>query len=308
MRYLISRLLQALVIVLSIAVVVFFALRLTAGDPATLRAQIFSDESVLDQYRKDFGTDQPLYLQFFRFFGGLFRGDLGTSFRYETPVADLLGPALGNTLTLGAIALVVTFALASVLGTLSARKPGGVVSVITSVIAVVGQSAPLFWVSLLLISFFSLTLGVLPPGGFEGPQSLVLPVIALTLGLLPSQVRVLTSTMRHELTEDYVRTARAFGLSDSRIGFVYIYRNALMPLMTVIGNDMGVLLGGVIVAEVVFNFPGIGSLALTAMNSRDYPLIQGIVICAAATFVLINLVVDLLYTVVNPRVRLAKQA
>lgn len=304
MKYLLSRLAQALVIVVSIAVVVFFALRLTAGDPARLRAQIFSDESVLDQYRKDFGTDQPLYVQFFRFFGGLLRGDLGTSFRYETPVTGLLGPALLNTVVLGALALLLTFLLASLLGTLAARKPGGVVSGISSVIAVIGQSAPLFWVSLLLISLFSLNLGWFPPGGFEGPQSLVLPVIALTLGLLPSQMRVLNSSVRQELTEDYVRTARAFGLSETRIGFVYIYRNALLPLLTVIGNDMGVLLGGVIVAEVVFNFPGIGSLALTAMNSRDYPLIQGIVICAAAAFVLINLVVDLLYTVINPRVRL----
>jgi len=303
-KYLLSRLAQALVIVVSIAVVVFFALRLTAGDPARLRAQIFSDESVLDQYRKDFGTDQPLYVQFFRFFGGLLRGDLGTSFRYETPVTGLLGPALLNTVVLGALALLLTFLLASLLGTLAARKPGGVVSGISSVIAVIGQSAPLFWVSLLLISLFSLNLGWFPPGGFEGPQSLVLPVIALTLGLLPSQMRVLNSSVRQELTEDYVRTARAFGLSETRIGFVYIYRNALLPLLTVIGNDMGVLLGGVIVAEVVFNFPGIGSLALTAMNSRDYPLIQGIVICAAAAFVLINLVVDLLYTVINPRVRL----
>ena len=304
MKYLLSRLAQALVIVVAIAVVVFFALRLTAGDPARLRAQIFSDESVLDQYRKDFGTDQPLVVQFLRFFGGFVRGDLGTSFRYETPVTELLGPALLNTVTLGALALMVTFVLASVLGTLSARKPGGIVSRISSVIAIVGQSAPLFWVSLLLISFFSLTLGWLPPGGFTGPESLVLPVIALTLGLLPSQMRVLTSSVRQELSEDYVRTARAFGLSETRIGFVYIYRNALLPLLTVIGNDMGQLLGGVIVAEVVFNFPGIGNLALTAMNSRDYPLIQGIVICAAAVFVLINVVVDLLYTVINPRVRL----
>lgn len=308
MRYLLSRLAQAVVIVIAIAVVVFFALRLTAGDPARLRAQIFSDETVLDQYRKDFGTDQPLIVQFFRFFGGLLRGDLGTSFRYEEPVSSLLGTALGNTLILGGIALTLSFMLASILGILSARRPDGVVGRLSSAIAVVGQSAPLFWVALLLISLFAINLGVFPPGGFQGPDSLVLPSIALTLSILPSQMRVLTSSVKSELTEDYVRTARAFGLSETRIGFVYVYRNALLPLLTVVGNDMGVLLGGVIVAEVVFNYPGIGSLALTGMNSRDYPLIQGIAIVAAAAFVAINLIVDLLYTVVNPRVRLAAAA
>jgi ABC-type dipeptide/oligopeptide/nickel transport system permease component len=293
---------------MSIAVVVFFALRLTAGDPARLRGQVFTQNSVIEAYREQFGTDQPLLTQFFRFFGGLLQGDLGSSFRYETPVVDLLLPALGNTLLLGAIALIMSFFLATTLGTLSARKPTGLVARFSSLIAVVGQSAPLFWVSLLLISFFSIHLRWFPPGGLTGWQSLVLPSIALTFSVLPSQMRVLTTSVKNELSEDYVRTARAFGLPERKIAFVYVYRNALMPLMTVIGNDMGILLGGVIVAEVVFNYPGIGSLALTGMNARDYPLIQGIAIVAAAAFVTINLIVDLLYTVVNPRVRLAKVA
>lgn len=308
MRYLLSRLAQAILIVMSIAVVVFFALRLTAGDPARLRGQVFTQNSVIEAYREQFGTDQPLLTQFFRFFGGLLQGDLGSSFRYETPVVDLLLPALGNTLLLGAIALIMSFFLATTLGTLSARKPTGLVARFSSLIAVVGQSAPLFWVSLLLISFFSIHLRWFPPGGLTGWQSLVLPSIALTFSVLPSQMRVLTTSVKNELSEDYVRTARAFGLPERKIAFVYVYRNALMPLMTVIGNDMGILLGGVIVAEVVFNYPGIGSLALTGMNARDYPLIQGIAIVAAAAFVTINLIVDLLYTVVNPRVRLAKVA
>lgn len=304
MRYLLSRLGQAVLVVVGITVFVFFALRLTAGDPARLRGQVFSQQSVIEQYREDFGTDQPLVVQFGRFMGGLLQGDLGTSFRYEVPILELLLPALGNTLMLGGIALVLSFLLASVLGTISGRNPGGITAKVSSVIAVVGQSAPLFWIALLLISLFSVRLDILPPGGFIGPSSLILPSIALTLSLVPSQLRVLSSSVSSELQEDYVRTARAFGLPERTIGFVYIYRNALLPLMTVIGNDMGVLLGGVIVAEVVFNFPGIGSLALTAMDARDYPLIQGIAIVAAASFVAINLIVDLLYTVVNPRVRL----
>ncbi|MGB4135293.1 MAG: ABC transporter permease [Microbacterium sp.] len=308
MRYVGSRIAQAIVVVLVIAVAVFFALRLTAGDPARIRAQIFTQESVLEAYRQQFGTDRPMIEQFASFMGGLLTGNLGTSFRYEIPVMSIILPALGNTLVLGGLTLLCTFVLATVLGTLSARRPRGFIARFSSVLAVIGQSAPLFWVSLLLIALFSLQLRWLPPGGLDGPQSLVLPVIALVFAVLPSEMRVLISSVRTELGQDYVRTAEAFGLPQRKISFVYIYRNAVLPLMTVIGNDMGVLFGGVIVAEMVFNYPGIGSVALTAMNARDYPLIQGITIVAAATFVTINLIVDLLYTVVNPRVRLAKAA
>lgn len=308
MRYVISRVVQAAVVVLVIAVAVFFALRLTAGDPARIKGQVFTQESVLDAYRAQFGTDKPIFEQFLIFFGGLWQGNLGTSFRYEVPVMSIVLPALGNTLMLGGIVLFLSFLLATLLGTISARNPQGLVARFASIIAVVGQSAPLFWVSLLLISLFSLQLRWLPPGGLEGPESLILPVVALTLAILPSQMRVLISSVRKELREDYVRTAEAFGIPSRKISFVYVYRNAVLPLMTVIGNDMGVLFGGVIVAEMVFNYPGIGSVALTAMSARDYPLIQGITIVAAATFVTVNLIVDLLYTVVNPRVRLAKAA
>lgn len=308
MRYVLSRIGQAAIVVCVISVGAFFALRLTAGDPARIRGQVFTQESVLQAYREQFGTDKPIITQLFTTIGGMFRGDFGTSFRYEVPVLDILLPALSNTLLLGGIALTISFVLATVLGTLSARRPTSLVARFSSLLAIIGQSAPLFWVSLLLISVFAMNLSWLPPGGLDSWKSLVLPVTALTLSILPSQMRVLISGVRKELGEDYVRSARAFGLSESKIGFVYVYRNAVLPLMTVIGVDMGTVLGGVIVAEMVFNYPGLGSVALNAMNARDYPLIQGVTIIAAITFVLINLIVDLLYTVVNPRVRLGKAA
>ncbi|MFF8817512.1 ABC transporter permease [Leucobacter sp. NPDC015123] len=308
MRYVLSRIGQAAIVVCVISVGAFFALRLTAGDPARIRGQVFTQESVLQAYREQFGTDKPIITQLFTTIGGMFRGDFGTSFRYEVPVLEILLPALSNTLLLGGIALAISFVLATVLGTLSARNPGSLVARFSSLLAIIGQSAPLFWVSLLLISVFAMNFAWLPPGGLDSWKSLVLPVIALTLSILPSQMRVLISGVRKELGEDYVRSAQAFGLSETKIGFVYVYRNAVLPLMTVIGVDMGTVLGGVIVAEMVFNYPGLGSVALNAMNARDYPLIQGVTIIAAITFVLINLIVDLLYTVVNPRVRLGKAA
>jgi peptide/nickel transport system permease protein len=303
-RYFLSRIVQALVIVAGITIFVFFILRLTAGDPARIRGQIFSSNDVIAEYRRQFGTDRGVLEQLGTFLAGLTRGDLGDSFRFQVPVTEIVLPALRNTLLLGMTALALSLATAIVLGTLSARNPRGKVARVSAAIAVFGQSAPLFWVGLILIAVFSIRLGWFPSGGLTSWMSLVLPSVALALTILPAQMRVLAASVRAELHEDYVRTARAFGVPGWRVYFIHVLRNACLPLLTVVGNDMGMLLGGAIVAEVVFNYPGIGSLALTGLTSRDYPLIQGITIVAASTFVMVNLLVDLAYTVVNPRVRL----
>lgn len=309
MRYAFARLVQAVVVVFIVTVAVFFALRLSGGDPAKIRGGVFTqNDDILEEYRRQFGTDQSLFVQFGKFLQGLVQGDLGNSFRFERPVVELILPALGHTLLLGGIALALTFVVATVMGLLAAANPRGVVARAASVIATIGQSAPAFWVGLLLISFFAIGLSWFPPGGLDGWTSLVLPSVALSLSILPAQMRVLATSARHELNEDYVRTAHAFGLPARKINFVYVYRNAVLPLMTVIGNDMGALLGGVIVIEVVFNYPGIGGLALTALSARDFPLIQGVAVFAASAFVLVNLAVDLLYVVINPRVRVGGAA
>lgn len=279
-------------------------LRFTAGDPARIRGNLFSTNEVLDEYRRQFGTDRTVFEQFVSFLNGVAHGSLGNSFRYQEPVTGLVIPALRNTMLLGFSALLISISLAILLGTISARKPQGFVSRASGILAIFGQSAPLFWVGLLLISLFSLRLSWFPSGGYADWKNLVLPAFTLALNILPSQMRVLSSSVKAELGEDYVRTANAFGLAPWKIYFVHVLRNAFLPLLTVIGNDMAMLLGGAIVTEVVFNFPGIGTLALVGLNARDYPLLQGVTIVAACTFVLVNLLVDLLYTVVNPRVRL----
>lgn len=304
MRFFLSRVTQALVIVIGITVSVFFMLRFTAGDPARIRGNLFSTNEVLDEYRRQFGTDRTVFEQFVSFLNGVAHGSLGNSFRYQEPVTGLVIPALRNTMLLGFSALLISISLAILLGTISARKPQGFVSRASGILAIFGQSAPLFWVGLLLISLFSLRLSWFPSGGYADWKNLVLPAFTLALNILPSQMRVLSSSVKAELGEDYVRTANAFGLAPWKIYFVHVLRNAFLPLLTVIGNDMAMLLGGAIVTEVVFNFPGIGTLALVGLNARDYPLLQGVTIVAACTFVLVNLLVDLLYTVVNPRVRL----
>jgi len=292
------------VIVIGITVSVFFILRVTAGDPARIRGNLFANNDVLESYRRQFGTDRSMIDQFVTFLGGLTHGSLGDSFRYQQPVTSLVLPALQNTLILAMCALFISISLAILLGTFSARKPNGYFARGSAFIAIVGQSAPLFWVGLILIFVFSVNLGWFPSGGFNGFVDLILPSFTLAFSILPSQMRILAASVRTELDEDYVKTVHAFGIQKWRIYFIHVLRNACLPLLTVVGNDMGVLLGGSIVAEVVFNFPGIGSLALVGLNAADYPLLQGVTIVAASTFVMVNLAIDLLYTIINPRVRL----
>lgn len=304
--YVLRRLLQSIIIVVFIAVAVFIVLRLSAGDPARIRAPVFARPDVIEQYRRDFGIDRPLLEQLGAFLWGAIRGDFGQSFRFQAPVMQLILDALPRTLLLAAVSLVLSLVVAVGLGSLAAMKPRSIWAWISSALAALGQSAPVFWSGAVLVLVFAVGLRWLPSGGFNGPSSLVLPSIAVALSILPTQLRVLRSSMEASLKEEYIRTARAFGLRQSRITFVYALKNASLPLLTVIGVDIGYLLGGVIVAEVVFAFPGIGELALVALNARDYPLIQGITIVTASTFVVVNLLIDLVYERIDPRIRMER--
>ena len=304
--YVLRRLLQSIIIVVFIAVAVFIVLRLSAGDPARIRAPVFARPDVIEQYRRDFGIDRPLLEQLGAFLWGAIRGDFGQSFRFQAPVMQLILDALPRTLLLAAVSLVLSLVVAVGLGSLAAMKPRSIWAWISSALAALGQSAPVFWSGAVLVLVFAVGLRWLPSGGFSGPLSLVLPSIAVALSILPTQLRVLRSSMEASLKEEYIRTARAFGLRQSRITFVYALKNASLPLLTVIGVDIGYLLGGVIVAEVVFAFPGIGELALVALNARDYPLIQGITIVTASTFVVVNLLIDLVYERIDPRIRMER--
>jgi ABC-type dipeptide/oligopeptide/nickel transport system permease component len=304
--YVLRRLLQSIIIVVFIAVAVFIVLRLSAGDPARIRAPVFARPDVIEQYRRDFGIDRPLLEQLGAFLWGAIRGDFGQSFRFQAPVMQLILDALPRTLLLAAVSLVLSLVVAVGLGSLAAMKPRSIWAWISSALAALGQSAPVFWSGAVLVLVFAVGLRWLPSGGFNGPSSLVLPSIAVALSILPTQLRVLRSSMEASLKEEYIRTARAFGLRQNRITFVYALKNASLPLLTVIGVDIGYLLGGVIVAEVVFAFPGIGELALVALNARDYPLIQGITIVTASTFVVVNLLIDLVYERIDPRIRMER--
>ena len=298
------RILQSIVMVMAIAVAVFIVLRLSAGDPAKIRAPVFASPEVIEQYRHDFGTDRPVLAQLGSFFIGALHGDLGQSFRFHAPVMNLIMDAMPRTLLLALTSLALSLTIAVGLGSVAAMRPRSFWGWLSSAIAAFGQSAPVFWSGAVLALVFAVALRWLPAGGFSGWTSLVLPAVAVTLSILPTQLRVLRASMEAVLKEEYIRTARAFGIRQVRITFVYALKNACLPLLTVIGVDVGYLLGGVIVAEVVFDFPGIGGLALTALNARDYPLIQGITIVTASAFVIVNLLIDLLYVRIDPRIRL----
>ena len=302
--FIFQRVAQAVVIVCMITITVFVILRFSAGDPARIKAPVFARADIIEQYRRDFGTDRPVFEQLSSFVTNAVQGDLGISFRYQAPVADLIWATLPKTLALAGTALLISVSISILLGSLAAQRPQSVWALLASTVAIIGQSAPVFWTGSILVLIFAVTFGWLPAGGYTGFSSLILPAFAVMLSILPTQLRILRTAMERALQDEYIRTARAFGISNKRITFVYALKNAFLPLLTVIGLDAGYLLGGVIVAEVVFAFPGIGELALIALNSRDFPLIQGITIVSASIFVVVNLAVDLLYTGLDPRIRL----
>jgi ABC-type dipeptide/oligopeptide/nickel transport system permease component len=303
-RFIARRLLQNLILLVFIVLAVFILMRLTAGDPARMKAPVFASDEVLQSYRKQFGTDRPLFAQLWDFLDGLPSGDFGLSFRYQQPVFDLIWERVPETALLAFSAMVLALGVALIVGVAGARRPGGIVDRIGLALATFGQSAPIFWVGLMLVLIFSVNLGWFPAVGFSGIKSLILPAIAVALAVMPADIRVVRSAMLDTLGQEHIRTARAFGVSEQRITYLYALRNAALPLVTVVGIDLGYLLGGTIVTEVVFNYPGVGQLAIDSVNSRDYPLVQAITILTATVFVFVNLGIDVLYMLLDPRIRI----
>jgi ABC-type dipeptide/oligopeptide/nickel transport system permease component len=303
-RFILRRLLQNVILLFFIVLAVFVLMRLTAGDPARMKAPVFASDEVLQSYREQFGTDRPLGVQLWDFVNGLPRGDFGVSFRYQQPVFSLIWERVPETALLAVTAMILAIFVALTVGVSGAKRPGGVVDRIGLALATFGQSAPIFWVGLMLVLIFSVNLGWFPAVGFSGIKSLVLPAIAVALAVMPADIRVVRAAMLDTLNQEHIRTARAFGVSEGRITYLYALRNAALPLVTVIGIDLGYLLGGTIVTEVVFNYPGVGQLAIDSVNSRDYPLVQAITILTATVFVFVNLGIDILYMVLDPRIRI----
>ena len=304
--FLLRRGAQAVFVIFGVACVTFFVLRLVPGDPARLMVPPGSSEDVVQTIRTQLGTDRPILVQFWIFLGGLLHGDLGRSFRYERPVLDLVLDAFPATLSLGAITILFSLAVAVPLGVAAAARPGGVTDRLTLVIAMAGQSLPSFWIGVMLVLFLSVRHPILPAIGNATAAAYILPVITLSAVLIAVLLRTVRQAMLEALHEGYIRTARAKGVPRGRILFVHALKNAAIPLITVLGLQVGFVLGGAFVVEYVFNWPGVGLLALQAIDTRDFPVVQGVVIAVAVVFVLTNLAVDIAYAYLNPRIRLGR--
>jgi peptide/nickel transport system permease protein len=303
--YLLRRLAQSIVVI-AVVVVLVFAMMFLSGDPAALLLPPDASREEIDAFRHEMGFDQPFWMQFVKFSGSLLVGDFGRSWRFHEPALSVVLERLPATFELAIAALGLSLLIAVPVGVLSAVRKDSKVDTVSMVLALLGQSVPGFWLGLMLILIFAVDLGWLPTSGRNGPEYLVLPAVSLALALAGRNARLVRSCMLEVLNEDYIRTARAKGLSEWRVVGKHALKNAMLPIVTIVGLELGSLLGGAVVTETIFSWPGIGLLAVQAIAGRDYPVVQAVIIISALCFVLINLAVDLLYTRLDPRVALIR--
>ncbi len=309
-HYLLRRGAQALLVLLGVSIVCFSLVHLVPGDPIRVSLGTRFDPETYQALRERAGFDQPLPVQYLDYVSSAVTGDLGVSFRSGQPVTAILTERLPATLTLTLAAMVVALLIAIPLGIISAVRQGSKLDYGATVVSQVGVSVPDFWMGILLILLFAGTLGWFPPSGYVSPlenpvewlHHVTLP--AVTIGLVSGSIltRFVRSAVLESLSQDYTRTARAKGLPERDVVRRHVLRNAWVPIVTVTGVQLASLLGGVIVVEVIFGWPGLGRLTLDAVQSRDYPVMQGAVLLFATLFLLVNFVVDLLYAALDPRI------
>ncbi|MDA9557337.1 ABC transporter permease [Vibrio sp.] len=304
-QFLAKRFLQALFVLLAVALIVFWAIRLS-GDPTLLMlgdsAGSISDEE-LAALRASLGVDQPFWVQFGHYILALFQGDMGTSFFTKTPVMDMIAESLPDTLLLAVTALVISVVISLPAGIYAAINKGRWPDQVLRVVSLLGLSFPNFWLALIFVLIFSVTLGWLPASGNEGFASMILPTVTLGLILATTNIRLVRTTMLDTLSAQYIIVARGKGLKERVVLYKHALRNCAIPLVTYLGLQFGNLMGGVVIIEQVFARPGMGSLAFDAIAQRDFPVLQGTVIALALIVILVNLTVDILYGVLDPRIR-----
>jgi ABC-type dipeptide/oligopeptide/nickel transport system permease component len=301
--FIVRRLLLAIPTLLGVLVVAFLLLYVAPGDPVMAMVGERADEETIARLRRELRLDDPLYKQFGHYVGGVARGDLGRSYITNRPIQRDIRERFPKTLQLAGAAMLLAATVGITLGILSAWRPGGIIDRAALALAYLGVSFPVFWVGLLLILLFAVTLQWLPPSGAGGWKYLILPALALGMRSIAFLARMTRSAMLDALGSDFVRTARAKGLMERAVIGRHALRNALIPIITVLGLDFGSYLTGSILTETIFSWPGLGRLTLQAIQSRDFPLVQGCVLTIAAIYVLVHLATDCLYTWVDPRIR-----
>lgn len=303
--YLANRLLLSLLAVWGVATLVFFVLRLVPGDPAAVFAGPSATAAQIAQVRARLGTDRPLLTQYLGFTVKALRLDFGVSYRWNRPVLGLVTERLPATALLAASALAIAVVVGVPLGVLAAQQRGRWLDRVISVASLIGQALPNFWIGIVLILVLSAQLRLLPSSGIGTWKHLVLPAVTLSLPLLGLLVRLVRAGLLEVLNEDFVRTARARGLSEGRVLVKHAGRNTLIPVVTMIGLQFAQMLGGAVVIETVFGWPGLGRLLVDAVGTRDYAIVQAAVIFIAFGYTVVNLLVDLSYGALDPRVRVS---
>ena len=310
-RYILQRLAGMLAVMFTVVTIVFIIVRVAPGDPAAVMLGPDASAQDISQLRARLGIDQPLPIQYALFLGQLIQGDLGESIFLNRPVLSALADRAEPTFFLTLFAIAIASVIAIPIGILSAYRRGSLFDQATTTVAMLAASIPSFWLGLLLIQYFAVRFGIFPVSGYGGPGAslatrlyhLVLPAFALGIVSSALILRFTRASMLDVLNDDYVRTARSKGMGEFRVVMKHAFRNALIPVLTVIGLTAALLVSGAVVTETVFGLPGIGSLVVSAVLRRDYPVIQGALLIIAALYVLINFVIDMLYLVIDPRVK-----
>jgi len=301
--YLFFRFLQAIVTFFGAMILFFLIVRLLPGDPARLLAGPEASEEDVAKIREALGLNKPIYEQLISYLTSIMRGDLGISIKYGTPVLNEILARLPYTIALALVAEAIAVAIAIPLGVLAALKPRSILAYAASLLGILGTSLPVFWVGLMLIFIFAVELKVLPSSGAESPKHIVLPALTLAFFLTGNLTRMTRAAVLEALSSNHVLTALAKGLPFSKVLLRHVLRVSLIPILTIISLQLGALLGGAIITETIFAWPGIGSLLVDSLFIRDYVLAQGIIMFIVGVFILLNLVTDIAYALVDPRVR-----
>ncbi|MCH6264967.1 MULTISPECIES: ABC transporter permease [Neobacillus] len=309
-KYIIRRLFDLLPTIAVVAVIVFIITRLIPGDPAAVMLGPQASVEDIQALRDKLGLNDPLYLQFLHYIGDLLQGNFGVSLTYNQPIVQLILERFPNTLILAVSALIIAFAIGVPAGIISASKQNSLLDYSVMLVSLVGVSMPIFWLGVMLVLYFSVNLGWFPATGMGSMEDglipylkhLVLPSITLATIPMATFARITRSSMLEVISQDYIKTARSKGLSEFWVICKHAFKNALTPLLTVLGMQISMMLGGAVLTETIFSWPGMGRLIVDAIDKRDFVVVQGTVLFIAVIFVLVNLLVDVMYKVVNPRV------
>jgi peptide/nickel transport system permease protein len=305
-RYILARILQGIATVFAVVTFVFFLLRMAPGDPAYNLVGQYATQEQLAQVRAMWGLDKPVLTQYFTYLANVLHGNFGESFVWQQPALSVVAARLPYTFLLAFAGIAVAAAIAIPLGIMTGLRRGSALDTTVNLVTIAGQSMPEFWVGVMLVFFFAVKLHLVPTSGYQSYSSIILPAVTVAILQIALVSRILRGELSKVMASQYITVARAQGLSERAVVWGRAMKNAAIPVITVLGIRFAGMLNGVVVIEAVFSWPGIGSTALAALGKRDYPLIQAIVVVTAALTVGLNLLIDLMYTALDPRVRLER--